>query len=113
MFQKKGVGTRRLKSRGFAARDGPAVKSHSTTTQYRQLRSLQNGIVKRKVDLSQVKCLTVKLNVVTYFDFGGDGTPQPRMLARKVLGSCEDLSSNYGTPPPVCKTKCHVTNEAG
>ena len=33
MFQKKGVGTRRLKyriSRGFAARDGSAVKSHST-----------------------------------------------------------------------------------
>ena len=39
MFQKKGVGTRRLKyriSRGFAARDGSAVKSHST------IRSLRN-----------------------------------------------------------------------
>ena len=37
MFQKKGVGTRRLKyrgiSRGFAARDGSAVKSHSTILQ--------------------------------------------------------------------------------
>ena len=37
MFQKKEVGTRRLKyrgiSRGFAARDGLAVKSHSTATQ--------------------------------------------------------------------------------
>ena len=33
MFQKKGVGTRRLKyriCRGFAARDGSAFKSHST-----------------------------------------------------------------------------------
>ena len=31
MFQKKGVGTRRLNiSRGFAARDGSAVKSDST-----------------------------------------------------------------------------------
>ena len=38
MFQNKGVGTRR--SRGFAARDGSTVKSHSTTTQYRQLRRL-------------------------------------------------------------------------
>ena len=41
--QKKGVGTRRLKygiSRGFAARDGSPAKSHSTTTQYRQLRRL-------------------------------------------------------------------------
>ena len=28
-------------SRGFAAREGSAVKSHSTTTQYRQLRRLQ------------------------------------------------------------------------
>ena len=36
MFQKKVVGTRRLKygvSRGFAARDGSAVKSHSTILQ--------------------------------------------------------------------------------
>ena len=33
MFQKKGVGTRRLISRGFAARDGSAVKSHSNILQ--------------------------------------------------------------------------------
>ena len=36
MFQKKGLGTRRLKyplSRGFAVRDGSAVKSHSTILQ--------------------------------------------------------------------------------
>ena len=32
MFQKKGVGTRRLKY-GFAARDGSAVKPHSTILQ--------------------------------------------------------------------------------
>ena len=31
--KKKGVGTRRLKYRGFAARDGSAVKSHSTILQ--------------------------------------------------------------------------------
>ena len=33
MFQKKGVGTRRLISRGLAARDGSAVKSHSNILQ--------------------------------------------------------------------------------
>ena len=34
MFQKKGVGTRRLSiSRGFAARDGSAFKTHSTILQ--------------------------------------------------------------------------------
>ena len=32
------------KARGFAARDGSAVKSHSTTTQYRQLRRLSSKI---------------------------------------------------------------------
>ena len=41
VFQKKGVGTRRLKyrgiSRGFAARDGSAVKSHSTTSNLTRL----------------------------------------------------------------------------
>ena len=31
-------------SRGFADRDGSAVKSHSTTTKYRQLRRLLNTI---------------------------------------------------------------------
>ena len=33
VFQKKGVGTRRLISRGFATRDGSDVKSHSTILQ--------------------------------------------------------------------------------
>ena len=40
----KGVGTRRFKfiriARGFAGRGGSAAKSHSTSTQYRQLRRL-------------------------------------------------------------------------
>ena len=45
MFQKKGVGTRRLTappsnlSRLYY--NGSAAKSHSTTTQYRQLRKLE------------------------------------------------------------------------
>ena len=37
----KAMGTRRLSLKAYAARGGFAAKSHSTTTEYRQLRRLK------------------------------------------------------------------------
>ena len=65
MFQKKGVGTRRLKYRGISR--GFAVKSHLTTTQYCQLRRL-HGFMQIELILKCEKLLINKLISLFYME---------------------------------------------